>query len=89
MNPRHKPAAGAIVLGIAISALAFAVNALLEPSPRIAQMCSLGIVFGAVILVAGCIQLAIAKGHRWYVGLLGLLSVVGVAILWFVVPDKS
>jgi hypothetical protein len=39
--------------------------------------------------LAGCIQLARAKGQPWFFGLLGLLSVVGAGVLWFVVPDKK
>jgi len=85
----HKQSAlVVIVIGLAFAGLAFALNAVLAPGPRLAQMCSLGIVFGNVVFVLGCIQLARAKGHPWYVGLLGLASLLGLAILWFVVADK-
>lgn len=58
-------------------------------SPRLAGVFALMITFGAAIAVLGGIRLAIAKGHPWYVGLLGLLSVVGIAALWLVVPDRT
>ena len=35
----------------------------------------------------GCIALARAKDRPWYLGLLGLFSFLGVAVLWYAVPD--
>lgn len=85
-----KTALGALWLGFAVSAVGFALNAVLGAvSPRLAQAFALLIVFGNVIFVLGCINLARAKGQPWYVGLLGLLSCLGLAVLWFVVPDKA
>jgi hypothetical protein len=40
-----------------------------------------------ILFLAGCVFLARAKGRDWYFGLLGLLSIVGVGILWFAVAD--
>jgi hypothetical protein len=41
------------------------------------------------LFLAGCIFIARAKGRPWYYGLFGLLSLVGLAILWFAVADKD
>jgi hypothetical protein len=41
------------------------------------------------VILVGCIRLAIAKGYAWYVGLLGFLHLVGVAILWFGLSDRT
>ncbi len=85
-----KTAVGGIGVGLAISLVGFVLNAFLGMlSPRLAQGFSLLIVFGNVIFVLGCINLARAKGQPWYFGLLGLLSCLGLAVLWFVVPDKA
>jgi hypothetical protein len=85
-----KTALSALWLGFSIAVLGFVINAVLGGlSPRLAQAFSLMIVFGNVIFLLGCINLARAKGQPWYFGLLGLLSCVGLAVLWFLVPDKS
>lgn len=89
MTEAKRKALGIIALGIAIEVVGFGLNALLgAASPRLAQMFSLLITFGAAAFVWGCIVLARAKGHPWYVGLLGLLSCLGLAVLWFAVQDK-
>jgi hypothetical protein len=36
----------------------------------------------------GCIKLARAKGRPWTWGLLGILNVLGAAILWYGVSDR-
>jgi hypothetical protein len=88
MNDQKKNALRVATLGFACSAVAFTANALWgDASPRIAHMFALGIVFGNAICFVGSIQLARAKGRSWAVGLLGLLNVVGLAILWFAVRD--
>lgn len=85
-----KTAVSALWLGFVISLVGFVLNALLGVlSHRLAQMFSLLITMGHAIFVLGCINLARAKGQPWYFGLLGLLSWLGLLILWFVVPDKS
>jgi hypothetical protein len=85
-----KTAVSALWLGFLIALIGFGINAVLGGlSPRLAQAFSLLIVFGNVIFVLGCINLARAKGQPWYFGLLGLLSCVGLAVLWFLVPDRA
>lgn len=85
-----KTAVSALGLGLAVAAVGFVLNAVLgSVSPRLAQAFALLITFGNVIFVVGCINLARAKGQPWYFGLLGLLSCLGLAVLWFLVPDKS
>jgi Na+/melibiose symporter-like transporter len=89
MTPEKKKALTIIAAGIAFSLVAFLINAVLGPGPRLAQMLSLAISFGGVIVVIGCIMLARAKGRPWFFGLLGLFSCLGVAVLWFLVPDQK
>lgn len=85
-----KTALAGLWVGFAISVVGFVLNAVLGSlSPRLAQVFSLLIVFGNVIFILGCINFARAKGQPWYVGLLGLFSCVGLAVLWFLVPDKG
>ena len=43
---------------------------------------------GLGAFIYGCVQIAKAKGQEWYYGLLGLLSCIGLAVLWFVIEDK-
>ncbi len=86
----RKTAMGGIWLGFGIACAGFPLNAFLGGlGPRIAQGFALLITFGNVIFVLGCINLARAKGQPWYFGLLGLLSCVGLLVLWFLVPDKA
>jgi len=44
---------------------------------------------GGAIFIFGCTLLARSKGRPWYYGLLGLLSWVGLLILWFAVGDRD
>jgi hypothetical protein len=86
----RKSAIGAMAIGFALALAGFVANALLGMlSARLAHGFSLLIVFGNAIFVWGCILFARAKGQPWYLGLLGLLSCLGLALLWFVVPDKA
>jgi hypothetical protein len=90
MSKEKKTALTVIFAGVAFGAVAFVLNAVLGmTSPRLAHAFALGIVFGNLVFVLGCIQLARAKGQPWFFGLLGLLSCIGLGILWFVVPDKE
>jgi hypothetical protein len=85
-----KTALSALWLGFLIGLVGFVLNAIFGAwSARLAQGFSLIIVAGNVVFVLGCINLARAKGQPWYYGFLGLLSCVGLAILWFVVPDRA
>jgi peptidoglycan/LPS O-acetylase OafA/YrhL len=42
---------------------------------------------GSVLLIMGCCFYAKAKGYAWWVGLLGLLSCIGLVVLYFL-PDQ-
>jgi len=89
MQPTKQTALTLIVVGFIFSATAFVLNGFFgDVSPRLAQSFAYGISMGHAILLIGSIQLARAKGRPWYYGLLGFLSCVGVAVLWFAVPDK-
>lgn len=76
------------LIGLLFSPLAPLAGGLIE-SGAIRHGASLATTFGLVLLLYGSVRIAKAKGHPWYVGLLGLFSCVGLAVLWFVVPDKS
>jgi hypothetical protein len=90
MDDRRKKSLVFIGSGFGISVLAFVLNALVGGmSPRLAQSFALAISMGHAIVVLGCIQLAIEKGKPWYWGLLGVLSCLGVGILWFGVKDEA
>lgn len=77
-----------VVIGLCLAPIAPLIGGLVE-SPAIRHMASLATTFSAIAVTFGCIRIARAKGQPWYVGLLGLLSVVGFLIVWFAVPDKS
>lgn len=88
MDQEKKAALRIIIIGLAFGGVAFVLNGLFgSTSPRVAQALSSGIVFGNAIGCWGCIQLARAKGYAWYVGLVGIFSCVGLAILT-VLKDK-
>jgi hypothetical protein len=42
---------------------------------------------GSVLLILGCCFYAKAKGYAWWFGLLGLLSCIGLVVL-YVLPDQ-
>jgi hypothetical protein len=85
---KKKAALAAALTGIAIMAAGFVGNALFGSlGPRVAHALALLIVLGNAIGFYGCLLLARAKGRSWYWSLLGLLSFVGLPILWFVAPD--
>ena len=42
---------------------------------------------GSVLLIMGCCFYAKAKGYAWWFGLLGLLSCVGLVVL-YLLPDQ-
>lgn len=42
---------------------------------------------GSVLLIMGCCFYAKAKGYAWWFGLLGLLSCIGLIVL-YVLPDQ-
>ena len=48
----------------------------------------IGMVLGLVIFTRGCVALAESRGQAKLTGLLGLLSVIGLAVLWFL-PAKG
>lgn len=89
MSEQKKSAFGIIVVGLAFALVAFVLNGLFGgTSPRMAQMFSLGIVLGNGIGCLGCVRLAIAKGYPWYVGLVGVFSCLGLAVL-AILKDKE
>lgn len=47
------------------------------------------LVLGMVIFTMGCMITATLRGHSKWLGLLGLLSVPGLAILWYLPPGKE
>jgi hypothetical protein len=77
-----------IIAGLVISAIAPTTGALVESS-AIRSAGSLAAGLGTLVFIYGCVQIAKAKGQPWYFGLLGFLSCLGLAILWFAVPDKQ
>jgi hypothetical protein len=83
-----KSALTFMAIGLLFQPLAPIAGGVIE-SDAIRRSASLATTFGVALFVYGCIQLAKAKGQPWYVGLLGMFSCVGLALLWFVVPDKS
>lgn len=88
MTPSKKAALTIALAGLGVSFAAFLLNAVIAPSrPNLGQMFGLGIVLGNVVNLVGCIQLARAKGRPWWYGLLGIFSCVGLAVLWFAIPD--
>jgi hypothetical protein len=76
-----------VVIGLLFMPLAPLAGGLIE-SDSIRRSAALATTFGLAMFVYGCIRIAVAKGQPWYVGLLGLFNIIGLAILWFVVPDK-
>jgi hypothetical protein len=89
MSDRTRKALTIAAWGIAIAFFGFLLNGLIGlASARLAQAFATTIVFGNLVCLFGCIQLARAKGHEWYVGILGIFNFVGLAVLWFVVRDK-
>jgi hypothetical protein len=88
MDAALKSAGGKlIVVGVLFMPLAPLAGGLVE-SAAIRHAGSLATSFGAAIFTVGCIQVARAKGQPWWLGLLGILNCVGLAVLWFAVPDK-
>lgn len=88
MDPLKSSALKVIAGGFALSTGAFLINGILAPGPTIARSLAFGISIGFGLFLFGCWALARAKGRPGYFGLLGFLSLVGVAILWFVVEDR-
>jgi hypothetical protein len=89
MAERKKSAWTLIIAGIAIASVFSLANGLFASlHPRLPGMLSTGITFGNAIACWGCIRLAVAKGYPWYVGLLGLLSCVGLVVVGFILKDK-
>lgn len=76
-----------VIAGLVITAIAPTTGALVESS-AIRSAGSLAAGLGTLLFLYGCVQIAKAKGQPWYFGLLGFFSCIGLAILWFAVPDK-
>ena len=74
-----------IVAGVLVFSIAPIAGATVESSAvRSAASTASGL--GTLLFVGGCIQIAKAKGQPWYYG---LLSCLGLAVLWFAIPEKS
>lgn len=83
-----KSAVPLIIAGLLMMPIAPIVGGTVE-SGAIRHSASLLTTFGFGIFLFGCIRLARAKGQPWFYGLLGFLNLLGLAILWFAVPDKN
>lgn len=83
-----KSAVPLIVTGLVFMPAAPIVGGLVD-SGSIRHGAALLTSFGFAIFILGCIRLARAKGQPWFYGLLCFFNVIGLAILWFLVPDKS
>jgi len=88
MTPVKKSALTVALSGAALSLTALVINGVLAPGPAVARGLSFGISIGYGLFLFGCVLVARAKGRPWYFGLLGLLSCLGLAILWFAVKDE-
>ena len=77
-----------LIVGVAFSAMAPLAGGLVE-SARIRQMATYGPVIGNVICMYAGLLITRAKRQPWPWALLGAFSCIGIAILWFVLPDKS
>jgi fucose permease len=89
MDPTLKnKAVQTIGLGFGVQFLGW-LGAAFFPIEAIRRGFPLMISFGLIIIIVGCMFLAEAKRQPKYFGLLGILSLLGVAILWFVVPTKT
>ncbi len=90
MDPalQKTKAVQAIGVGLASQFLGW-LGAAFFPIEAIRRGFPLMISAGLVIIVVGCMFLAESKGRPKYFGFLGILSLLGVAILWFLVPSKS
>ncbi len=96
MTEARSPAKNApkAILGLGMQLFGFLANALTlsMESPTIARMCSTLIAFGGVPVLLGCLWMVRDKGYRWPLGLLGLFSFAGAAIVWFLprrTPDSA
>lgn len=76
-----------IAVGLLFQPVAPITGALVE-SATVRHSGALATTFGVAIFVFGCVKIARAKGQPWWLGLLGTLSLLGLAILWFAVPDR-
>lgn len=77
-----------VFVGVALTPIAPIAGALVA-SDTLRHVASLASSAAAAVFVFGCIRIAQAKGQPWFYGLLGLLSCLGLAILWFAIPDKN
>ncbi len=76
------------LVGIGVSFIAPLTGGLVE-SASVRQMGSYAAPLGILLCIYGCIQIAKAKGHPWFYGLLGAFSCLGLGVLWFAVSDKN
>lgn len=78
-----------IILGLAMATVFFVANGLFASlHPRLPGALSFGITAGNAVACWGCIRLAMAKGYPWYVGLVGIVSVLGVVVVGLILKDR-
>jgi hypothetical protein len=88
MSPQKRSALVVALAGIALCAVAPVLGGAID-DPYAHLGARLAATSGNILVIAGCIFIARAKGRPWHFGLLGFLSFVGLAILWFAVADKD
>lgn len=90
MDEKQKRAWSMMIAGVVVAVVFFVLNGLFAGlHPRLPGMLSFGITGGNAIACVGCVRLAIAKGYPWYVGLLGVFSLLGLVVVGFVLKDKG
>jgi hypothetical protein len=88
MDPLKKSALGVIVGGFVMQSVGFGLVGTMDAG-EIRHAGGMIHLIGFALFLAGCVFLARAKGREWYFGLLGLLSLVGLGILWFAIADTT
>jgi hypothetical protein len=76
-------------IGIAIGLILEIVgNVIRMQMPNLAMVGAIIALVGAVFFIWGCMNYAVGKGYSKFLGLLGLLSCIGLIVL-VLLPDKN
>jgi len=76
-------------IGIAIGLILEIVgNVVRMQMPNLAMVGAIIALVGAVFFIWGCMNYAVGKGYSKFLGLLGLLSCIGLVVL-VLLPDKN